>query len=811
MHAQEANMTSPALSGADGEPPEPRRIRRQPDLMRFLFEVLMIGVVVLLGKIGVQTTSGLESDVHSGAQVAPVFLLSGITVLANIVTAVIPVGLAVELLVRRDGRRVADAVIAAALAYSVSSALNIWIRSSYAPSWLSPELTRHIGSGVTMPLHVYIATLIAFLAVLGFNGRQTLRVFTGTCIGIYALTTLMSGDSALVGLASTFLLGRAVAFGWRYLAGVVNRRPTGQRVLSALMESGLVPVGCVWKGDHDSTRRYEVECADGLILDAIVLERDRQALGGLIYWSYRWIRLRGPAQQRGLFSLRRAVNQEALISYALRDAGIDTPRLVTVRVLSADAALLVYERLPAVPIEQLAEEDVTDELLVSVWQTVAALGRRQLAHRRLAQDSILVDEHGRIWLGKLRNGEIGATDLQQLLDLAETLIALALKTDPERAVRTGAQVLGPDRLALALPVLQPVVLTRTTRAAVRESKHLLQHLRRQIQELRPHAPDAEPVRLERLSPKTLLTVAAGCFAVYALLFEFSTASRQSGKGIVQLFAEASPGWLLVAACASALTYLSAAMVLIGYVPEKLSWLQSILVQVAASFVGLVAPAAVGGVALNARYLQKRGVPTGAAVGAVGASQVVNFVIHIALIATFSFVAGQHLGKSDSSQLIIAILLAIAILSMITVAVAPLRRLAQRRLVPSFKDALPRLLDVAQNPLKLAIALGGTVCLSLFYTLCLWASVHAVTPVGGHQPTYATTAVVFLTAQAAGSFIPVPGGIGSVEFAVVAALKLVGVSPVTAVVATLIYRLLCTYLPLLPGYIAFNYLRRKELV
>jgi glycosyltransferase 2 family protein len=811
MHAEQGGATSFAVSAADGEPPEPRRIRRQPDLMRLLFELLMIAVVVVLGKIGVQTTSGLESDIHSGAQVAPAFLLSGITALANIVTAVIPVGLAVELLVRRDGRRVADAVLAAALAFCLSSVLNIWIRSSYVPKWLLAELTRHIGSGTTMPLHVYITTLIALLAVLGFNDRQALRVFTGMCIGIYAVATLISGDSALVGLVVTFLLGRAVAFGWRCLAGVVNKRPTGQRVLSALSETGLVPVSCVWEGDHDSTRRYEVGCADGLVLDAIVLERDRQAVGGLIYWFYRWIRLRGPVQQRGLFSLRRAINQEALISYALRDAGISTPRLVTVRVLSADAALLAYERSNAVALEQLAEQEVTDALLIRVWQTIADLGRRQLAHRRLAPDSILVDEQGEIWLGELRNGEIGATDLQQLLDIAETLIALALKTDPERAVRTGAQVLGPDRLALALPMLQPVVLPRTTRAAVRKSKHLLQQLRREIQEIRPHSPTAETVRLERLSPKTLLTIAAGCFAVYALLFEFSTASQQSGKGIVQLLAESSPGWLAVAVCASALTYLSAAMVLIGYVPEKLSWLQSVLVQVAASFVGLVAPAAVGGVALNARYLQKRGVPTGAAVGAVGASQAVNFVIHIALIATFSFVAGQRLGKSDSSQLIIAILLLIAILSMITMAVAPLRRLAQRTLGPSFKVALPRLLDVAQNPMKLATAIGGTVSLSLFYTLCLWASLHAVTPAGGHQLSYPTTAVVFLTAQAAGSFIPVPGGVGSVELAVVAALKLVGVSPVTAVVATLIYRLLCTYLPVIPGYVAFHYLQRKELV
>jgi uncharacterized membrane protein YbhN (UPF0104 family) len=242
-------------------------------------------------------------------------------------------------------------------------------------------------------------------------------------------------------------------------------------------------------------------------------------------------------------------------------------------------------------------------------------------------------------------------------------------------------------------------------------------------------------------------------------------------------------------------------------------LHNLLVQVAAGFVSLVAPAAVGGVALNTRYMQKRGIPTGAAVSAVGASQAVAFVIHIALIATFSFIAGQNVGKSDSSTLVIAILLAIAIVIMVTMAVTPLRRFAKRRLAPFFEGSLPRLMDVAQNPRKLAIALGGTLALSLFNALCLWASVHAMTPPSksAHLISYATAAVVFLTAQTAGSFIPVPSGVGTVELAMTGALKLVGVDNETAVTSVLVYRMLRTYLPAIPGYLTFTYLQRRGLL
>jgi glycosyltransferase 2 family protein len=789
------------------EPPEPRRIRRQPDLMRLLFESTMIVLVLLLGKIGVQTTSGLESDIHNGVELAPSFLLGSITVLTNILTAIIPVGLAIERLVRRDGKRVADAVIAAALAYGFSSLLNLWIESSFAPHWLLSELTRHVSSGTTTPLHIYITTLIAFLTVLGFNDRPTLRTFTWVCVGIYSVATLMSGDSALVGLFISFLLGRAVAFGWRFACGVVNERPTGQIVVQMLTDVGVGPVACRWQGEHDDVRLYEVRCADGRILDVTVLDRDRQAVG-LIYRVYRRIRLRGPAQRRNLFSLRRTVDQEALISYALRDAGIRTPRLVAVRELDPDAAMLAYERVHACQLGQLPKERVTDELLQRVWQVLKDLAHHQIAHRRLALDSILVDEHGQIWLSELRNGEVAAADLQQLLDIAEAMTALALKAGPERTVRVGAQVLGEDRIGAALPMLQPVVLTRTTRAAVRKSKHLLQRLREQIIELRPHAPTTEPVKLERLSPKTLLTVGAACFAVYVLLIELSSASKQ-GLNFDYVMHHLSPWWLIVAVLASGLTYVSAAMVLTGFIPEKLPVLHNLLVQVAAGFVSLVAPAAVGGVALNTRYMQKRGIATVPAVSAVGASQAVGFIIHIALIATFSFIAGQNMGKSDSSTLVIAILLAIAILVMVTMGVPPLRHFAKRRLGPFFEGSLPRLLDVAQSPQKLSLALGGTISLSLFYSLCLWASIHTVDP--HNKINYATAAVVYLTAQTAGSFIPVPSGVGTVETTMTFALRAVGVDYGTALLAVLLFRLLCTYLPAIPGYITFTWLTRKGIL
>ncbi len=773
--------------------------------MRLLFETGLIAIVLLLAVPGASTTTGLETDIHNSITLAPQLFLSTITLLTNIATAVIPVGLAIERLYRHEGRRVADGVIAAAIAYLGTSLLNLWIDSNTSPDWLSEVLTRHLASSTTTPLHVYIATVIAFLTIIGFGDRPALQTFTWSCVLTYAVATLINGNSALVGLMVTFLFGRTVAFGWRYARGVVNARPTGYDVVTSLFDAGLEPVACRWIGETEDTRRYEADTHDGRLLDVTVLDRDRQAVG-LVYRLYRRIRLRGPAQRRNLLSLRRAVDQEALMSYALRDAGIRTPRLVAVRELSADAAVLAYERVEGRSLEKLTPDELTDELLTRIWQLQQQMQLHQVAHRRFALDSLLVDRDGQVWLLDLRNGEIAASALQTRLDTAELMATLALRYGPERTVRIGAQVLGADAMGAALPMLQPVVLTRTTRTAVRKSKDLLQRIREQILAYQPQATRvAEPVKLERLRPRTLLTVAAGLVAAYLVLYQLASSNLSLSK----ILATASPWWAMVAVFASVMTYVAAGMVLTGFIPERLPVVRNFLVQVAAGFVSIVAPAAVGGVALNTRYLQKQGIGTGPAVSAVGASQAVGFIMHIALIAAFSFIANTGTGGHSfaPSTVVIAILLAIGVIAMVTIGVKPLRKYAVARLKPFFEGTLPRLLDVAQNPRKLSIGLGGTILLSLMNALCLWASVLTISPHANIS--YATTAVVFLTAQAIGSVIPVPSGIGTVELAMAGALTSIGGLPaLVGTPAVFIFRLLRTYLPVIPGYFAFAHLQRK---
>jgi glycosyltransferase 2 family protein len=139
----------------------------------------------------------------------------------------------------------------------------------------------------------------------------------------------------------------------------------------------------------------------------------------------------------------------------------------------------------------------------------------------------------------------------------------------------------------------------------------------------------------------------------------------------------------------------------------------------------------------------------------------------------------------------------------------LRRFAVNRLRPLVAGILPRLMDVAQNPVKLARGLGGTVILSLLYIFALWASIQAAaTDDRAAKINFAVVAVVFLTAQAAGSIVPTPGGVGGVEGALIGALTTFGrLDGGLATTSVLLFRLMTFWLPVLPGWIAYNYMTR----
>ena len=886
VHPEDAEGTSDAASRPEAaedpreevhidevegdEPLLPARVHRPSDLMRLLVGVLAVIVLLGIAAFAHGTTSGLEQDINKGTGQAPDLLIKIAGLASSIAILLVPVAFAIERLIKRDGLRIADGVLAAVLAHGVTLATDLWVAKA-APDSIQEALTQPSPGDIhalTDPVHGYLAPVIAYMTAVGMSRRPRWRSVLWIVLLLDAFSMLVTGYTTPFSIILTVLIGWTVAYGTLYAVGSPNVRPTGRTLMAGLRHVGFHPVSAAREEAPDTSetgdrgRRYFVTLEDGPPLDVTVVDREQQAQG-FFYRAWRNLTLRGFATRSSLQSLRQALEQEALLAYAAIAAGANAPKLIATSELGPDAVMLVYEHTGGRTLDSLADDEITDDLLRDTWHQVRALQSRRIAHRRLVGDAILVDRSGTVILTDLRVGEIAANNLLLRMDISQLLVTLGLRVGAQRAVASAVSLLGPDTVADCLPMLQPIALSRSTRATLRrlareraqrerdavleasrqakqarlEAGHeesaapekpdkkavraeqraekraiddaleeareedLLTQIRHEVLLIRPQAP-VEPARLERVRPRTLISFIAGAIGAYFLLTQLT--HIEFGP----LVANAEWGWVAAAVLFSAASYVAAAMALLGFVPERVPFPRTVAAQVAGSFVKIVAPAAVGGVALNTRFLQRAGVRPGLAVASVGASQLFGLGCHILMLLSFGYLTGTEKTPSlTPSRTVIGGLLTVAVLVLVVTSVPFLRKFVVTRVRSLFAGVVPRMLDVLQRPQKLVTGIGGMLLLTACFVMCLDASIRAF----GDDTTsvsIASVAVVFLAGNALGSAAPTPGGVGAVEATLTVGLIAVGLPKEVAAPAVLLFRLLTLWLPVLPGWLAFNHLTRK---
>jgi uncharacterized membrane protein YbhN (UPF0104 family)/tRNA A-37 threonylcarbamoyl transferase component Bud32 len=782
------------------EDSEEPRVRVPADLLRCCVTAIEIAVLAMLGTLARATASGVQVDLVGATRRLPGSLLAVAAFLAHLALLALPLLLAVRLLVRRQFRRLGEAAATGLLAAGIVVAANLVLRQPTAAGLYLPLVSGHAARHHVQPLDGYLTVLIAYTTIIGLSGRPRWRGGLWAAIGFYALASLASAQTTVLAVLISLLLGSFIGSAVRYIAGTRTDRPTAEQIAAALStaDAPVTEMRRIWDTGTE-TRRYAARTRGGGRLDVTVFDRDQQA-ADLLYRLYRRLRLRTQVSRSAPLTVERAVERRALLSYATADAGVPTPRLRALVRAGPEAAVLASEHQAGITLAELPRS-LSDADLARIWDTVLRLHSRRVTHRALTADRILLAGNGapdHVVLLDPGNGDVAATDLQLRLDVAQLLTELALHAGPRRAIASALAKFTPAELAAVVPLLQPVVLHRSTRAAVRHRKDLLPELRKQVLAAVP-GEDVPPVQVERFRARTVISLIAAVAAGYVLI-------GQVGRLNLGIIRHADWRWTLAALGLSAATYLGAAWSLTGFVLERLNLARTAFAQLAASFVTLVTPAAVGGVALNLRYLRKAGVAPADAAASVGVSQVVALALHTVLLVIFAALAGTS--QSHSLRLpgwvyIALAVLAAAVLVMLALPVG--RRLVRARLGPAVGQLIPRLLDVAGRPAKLAEGVGGAFLVTAGYVLCLLACTRAM---GGTVP-LASVAVVYLTGSAIGSAVPTPGGLGAVEAALSAGLTAAALPGATAVSAVLLFRLITFWLPVPLGWGALQLLRRRD--
>jgi uncharacterized membrane protein YbhN (UPF0104 family)/MFS family permease len=776
--------------------PVPETVRDPSDAVGIALALVGVTLTMLLASFAHGTTTGLAQDVRGLEAVLRQFVVVPAAILERIVALVVPLAVLAELVVRRETRQAVASLVAGVLGVVVCSAV-VAVLQRVGPANLVLGLSVARDGATELSVPVSLAMMAALLTAAGPRGRRRSVAWSWIAVWVTAGILLVTAQAALLGAALALLLGRGAGLAVRYVVGVPTGRAYGEDLADAVRRAGLTPVS-IERCPGAGARRYELVTDDRHHLELTVLDGDRQVVALL---SRLWEAVRVREVGAPPLSARETAEHLVALTALVRQAGGSVPTVHAV-VVARDSTVMVRDGPgDGVAFSDVATDQLTDELLGTIWAELARVHGCGVAHRRLTSGTVHVAVNGarpRVWFTRWESATVAASDLIRRADRAQLLTLLAARVGKDRALRSARTAMSPAELEALAPLVQPVALPRATREELRGRRELLGELRSAV--VGPGGETAaEPVQLVRLGGRQAFTATAATVAVVVVL---------TTVNLDDISAALTAGdwrWSVAAFLLGLTTFLGVAATYVALAPEPVPFWRAVMVQVAASFVALAAPALVGHAGLNVRMFTRQGIDTARALAAVGLVQVSQFVVTVLLLVVLAVLSGASTAPiPTTSPATLLTLAAVVGAAGAALLVRPVREWLARRVLPVVRQTWPLVVALGSHPRRLALAVLGNVVTSLGWILALYCSLAAF----GENLSAIQVALVYFAANAAGSVVPTPGGIGSIDVALIAALTAVGVSPGVAVSATVVFRVVTFWVQIPLGWVALRGLMRR---
>ncbi len=787
------------MSGTDHRPPGERYFRHPGDVVRTALWGAATLALIAFDELATETNAALATDlgrvataIHRTARE----LLLGLTQVMSVTT---PVAVLAALALRRRWRRTGMVVLGAAAGAASMALVGALIDVGGAVSGALIDETLPISTG--FPSLEYLAGAVAAATVgkpwLAARWRRALDI----ALIVLATTMAIAGAAAVPDLLLSGAVGALIGSVILVVLGAPNRRASPATVREALAQRGIAVTSMHLQaavGGRAQLYRTVTRWGDPCFVKVYAQDsRDAEFL----YRSYRKLMLREPSDNWPASSLQREVEHEALMLMTARRGGVSCPDVKAVASLADGSVALAMEDVGHRRLDSLGADELGPDLLDAVWREASRLHGAGLAHRALRAANILVTD-GQPVIIDLGFGAMSATPRLQAIDRAELLASMAGVAGSERAVASAVRSLQPTDLAATVPFMQPLALTAATRGQV--SKSLLDEMRSAIAAATGHEP-ASLERLVRVKPRTVIMIATLTGAFYILLPQLADVDDS-----FRAMGSANWWWLGGAVAMSGLTYVAGAIGMAAAVSERLPFGPLVYAQLGSSFVNRVTPAKVGGMALNVRFMQKSGVKPAEAVTATGLNLLAGTMVHMTLLVVFFAWAGRGgtggFTIPGSSRVLVGIVIVMAVAGAI-VATRWGRRVIGVRVARFVRQSWSSIAALARSPGRLVALFGGSLGVTLTYMAALGFAVAAFD--GG--VTFAEIGAVYLGSSVVAAVAPTPGGLGAMEAALVAGFTGVGMESGVAVAAVLSYRLATFWLPIVPGWLSFQVLQRRDLI
>lgn len=475
-------------------------VRSPTDALRLVIAstvAVVTGLVVLIfpdvfGGLG-QDLSAIFDDA-SGAVPEIIGLALTALVLA------VPLIILVFFIRQRDFRRLVIIIIAAGLAAITTMGAISWISALLTDPAFTPESGAVVVAETAY--YPYVAALTAAItAATPWLPRRWERIVWAALI-LLILIRLTLGSNLPAELVVAISIGVAVASGVLLIVGSPNRHPSGSEIVATLQRSGIdVARLDAAQVDARGSAPYFVHTVDGSRIFVKTLSTDERS-ADLLFRLYRQFRFKNVGDEPAFSSLRRAVEHEALLSYSATAAGVRTPPLVAVGLTGEEeySMLLAYEAIEGRSLDSIDADELTDDVLLGIWEQVAILREHGIAHRDLRLANVFLDDQGTPWIIDFGFSELAASEILLHNDIAELVTSSALLVGPERAVRCATAVLGNETLTAAAGRIQPQAFGGATRTEIKErGDHLDRTVRDEIARTTGQA--AAPLeRIQRIDP-----------------------------------------------------------------------------------------------------------------------------------------------------------------------------------------------------------------------------------------------------------------------------------------------------------------------
>ncbi len=793
----------------------PRRTRDFADLMHAA-GALVVAALMLLAAVYLRgLTAGVESDVHNAGQAIGWVMDVPASLLQQIVTIAIVVSVLFQLLANREWLQSAVSLVAMFGGYAAVWALSSVITSiGFEPLIQGLESPGALSGSGLIP--DFYAGFAAFLTMAGPRRMRSAVKWSWNMLYMLAILLVVLSWNSVPGVVFSFAVGRIVGMVFRFAIGTRNQGVWGQRIVEALRSIGLDVASLVRRPEahaesgvlrttldddlSENSRIYDMLDGRGRRFTVSVIDGQSHN-AGYLNQLWEWLRLTGVTMRRDR-SASDAVHHHLTMLLGLNNIGLSAPRPYGI-VDSGESSLLVLDAdSTALPcnLNTLSDDDA-----IALMRYLDVAHRRGFSHHRITPDTL-----GRLPIGTpiiagWHNGDCTSTNANMDIDKVQLLALLAALIGVDRTVSAGRRVWGDETMVSLLPFVQKAAIPAATRALNPWNKQLLDALRDALRALAPQevSEAMEPVTISRFNIRSFVTIVLLIIAVSVIFTQLRP------DEVIDAVSNANPVMAVLCVAFGLIAWAGSAVTLGAFMdPERRDVLGLFCSQAASGFTAVSMPAGVGPAFVNLQFLRKSGYRNTAATAIMSAVWAIQGGTTIAMVLLIGIFTGRNMlsGMIPTNTLIIAIA-TVALLASAAMAIPPVRRLLAERYLPIVRSYARQLVNVLTQPKQLAIGLAGALVLNIATGLGFWAALLAF----GHATNPVETTFVFLLANALGSAVPTPGGLGAVEAALTFAFTSVGVPPAVALSATLVYRVAFYWLRIPMGALAMKWLDRHNLI